>query len=263
MKAIAGAELPTFPVTITEALQQIRDEDQALSRISTVLEADPGLSVTLLRVANSAAYGRRNPVQNIGQAVMLLGRVEVEALLLAEGVRRSVPLRPGPGFQPRMFWRLCARRAATARAVAEILDPRSAGESFTAGMLQDMAIPLLVNGHGRGYGELLAEAQGADANLPQLEQERFGWSHATVAGWLCEEWEFPPVLAVYIGGHHSDDANIPLAVRMVADLDLGQEAFARTVDVLVNEVGLSEERATQLLADAFTHGDELAGRMTG
>ncbi len=196
-------EPPTFSAVATETLRKLRDPDAHLSEASDRIVEDPGLSVKLLRIANSAAYALRHPVRDVPHAVSLLGRSEVEALLLAAAVRDSLPSTPVDGFDPKRFWQTSARRAATARALAQNIQPSMQSESFTAALLQDMALPILAQQKPKEYGPLLQHAHETGDDIATLEESEFGWSHGFVAGLLCSTWDFPDTLTEAITDHHS------------------------------------------------------------
>ena len=124
-------ELPSFPVVVAEAMRQLRDPDQSLSDIATGLQRDPKVTVRILNLANSPAYSLRHPVRNVQHAVSLLGRSEVEALLLSVAVRGALPKTPR-WFDDARFWQASARRAASARALAVKLHPSTASEARRA-----------------------------------------------------------------------------------------------------------------------------------
>src|SRR5690606_36901808 len=140
------------------------------------------VSAQLLRVTNSAAFSLRHRIESVEHAVSLLGRTEVEALLIAAVARGALPQRPRPGFAPIRFWKAAGRRAAAARALASVLHPETRSESFTAALLQDMALPVLSEIMRRSYGALAMKSYVSGIDLAQLELNELGWTHADAAG---------------------------------------------------------------------------------
>ena len=136
---LSGVELPTFPAVVMNAIEQLADPDVALDHVGDVLARDPGVSVQLLSVVNSAAFSPRNQVRSVHQAVVMLGRNEVESMLLSVAVHRSLPRDHAVGYEPDRFWAAAARRASVAVTFAEVVDPARRSEHFTAALLQDMA----------------------------------------------------------------------------------------------------------------------------
>ena len=222
-------ELPTFPQVATEALQRLADPDVDLRAVAGVLERDPGLSVHLLRIANSASLGLRNTVDSLDRAVAMLGRNQVESILIGQTVSSSLSA-TAPAIESSRFWAAAATRAVVASQIALRIDPSRRSEHFTAGLLQDMAILVLAE-QVAGYDEVLRGwYEGAVPELTVVEQDRFGWDHAEIAAGMCREWSFPEGLADAIGSHHDED-DVPSPSQLVAewhevDVDRGPAAFA-------------------------------------
>jgi HD-like signal output (HDOD) protein len=220
-EVLRGYELPSFPGVITETLRQIRDPQAYGSSIAEVLSADPGLSVQVLRLANSAAFSRVKKVENLTQAIALIGFSQLEGIVLSVGISRGMPAKSTLGFEPTRFWRTSARRGVLAQALASILCPARNSECFTAGFLQDMALPFLATRNSETYDPILRHWHDEGGSLVELERSTFGWDHAEVATWMCHEWDFPEGIAAAIGCHHGtcyEEYEPPAPVSLVSQL---------------------------------------------
>jgi EAL and modified HD-GYP domain-containing signal transduction protein len=70
---VEGKRAPRNLSVLMELMGKLRQPDIGFAEIENVLRRDAGLSVTLLRFLNSAGFGLRVQVNNIRQAVALLG----------------------------------------------------------------------------------------------------------------------------------------------------------------------------------------------
>lgn len=264
MQVVLGDyELPSFPVIVLNALEKVRDEQASRSEIAEVVAADPGLTVQLLKTVNSAAYSLRHKVENVDHAVSLLGRGELETILISMGVRQVLPVVNIPGFDMQRFWRTAARRAATARTLADLINPAMRSESYTAALLQDMAIPVLAQQRPDDYGPLLERWHSSDADLAVMEREAFGWDHALVAMWMCDNWDFPERLTQAIGAHHGLDDDGLAALPSVSLVALLRETESNPgvqalINVAVNNHGLEREQMEELVAASFEAAEDIA-----
>lgn len=79
----------------------------------------------------------------------------------------------------------------------------SRAAAFAAGLLQDMAIPLLARRAPEAYGKFFYARCTSKhrVRLSQLEEHVFGWNHATAAGVVARQWQLPETLATLIQGH--------------------------------------------------------------
>lgn len=267
VKALGEEELPSFPAVVFQVLQALRNPNCSSDAIAEKLAFDPALSTKLLRLANSAALSRRHPVKHIGQAVSLLGRAEVESLVLASGVSQALPQKAFPGYEPKRFWLAAARRAATARGLAEKVHRQTRFESFTAAFLEDMAIPLLARSEER-YAPILEAYRAGDASLMEMERETFGWDHAEIGRALSEQWSFPELLSDAIGKHHDMSAIAHMkapAVVIVGELREMDDVPdpEPVVEAAHAHLGLSKDEAREVVERAWEVADDLAQSMTG
>jgi len=260
--ALGEAELPSFPTVVMQALRVIRDPEGTTAAVGAVIASDPALSVQVLQLANSAGAGAGRRIGNVRHAVAMAGMSRVEAIVLAAGVKGALPVGPVMGFEAARFWRASARRAATAKALAIRLHPAQAVESFTAALLQDMAVPVLSHRRGDTYGELLEAWHGGEASLESMERERFGWDHGEVATWLCASWSLPESLASAIGGHHGGDAaeDCPAAVELVGHLRETTERSGaeQLVEAARERFGLPPDECLAAVNEGVREGDALA-----
>ncbi len=210
--------LPPFPASVTRILDKLRDPKASMGEVAEAVSWDPGLVVRLLKIVNSAAYGLRRTIDNARQAVVFLGRSNLESLVLGLAVENALPHESAHGFEPKRYWRAAARRAALARNVAEKLDPATQTECFTVGLLQDLAVPILAHAKPDLYGPILDQWHGSqDENLDALERSALGWSHADVGGTVCEAWDLPESLVRGVRGHHAEESSSnPPGVQLVS-----------------------------------------------
>lgn len=264
---LEGAEAPAFKESSLRVLDCLRDPDVEFDQVAEALQWDPGLTLKVLAVANSAAYSPRQKINDVRHAVSFLGRSKLEQITLAIAVSDSLPRGDAPGFDSRRFWQTSARRAGIAQKLSQLLHPASASQAFTAGLLQDLAVPVLAHTRGESYGKLL-EAWHAEPTLclDELERREFGWDHGHLGGLLCASWEVPETIAKLVALHHhktADDRQLLPAVRLVSllgetEAEHGDEAL---VDGARCDYGLDADAVRQVVVDAGTQADELADHL--
>lgn len=218
-RILAGSEPPPIRSGAMRTLRLLRDADADLSTIVESLSWDPGFVVRSLRLVNSAAFGLRNKVDSFQHAAAILGRSKLEQLVLSIAVKDSVSAKDVPGFDTVRFWRSAFFRASLARALAQKLHPMHTEASFTAGLLQDMAVPVLAQSR-EDYRPLLEHwHESKDVELHELERSELGFCHGEAGALLALEWELPEALANAIQIHHSNevgDNELLPALRLVA-----------------------------------------------
>ncbi len=270
-EALGGREPPAFDGIVMRALEVLRDPNTPLSEVGAHLEADPGMSVRLLRVANSPAFATRHPVRTVPHAASLLGRSELESLLLAVAVQGVSPGATHGDFDAATFWRLSAHRAAVARALAKKFEPARRSEAFTAALLSDMVVPLLLEARGELYTPVLDAWMAGEGDLEALERDAFGWDHAALGAALAAHWRFPEALAFAVRSHHEgapdEEERVPRAVLACSALSwveggsAPEAAQGRIVGRAAELYGSPEEALWPVVQEGWSQGGALAAAL--
>ncbi len=265
-KVLRGYELPSFPTVVMEILREIRNPYASASDIAKSVSVDPGLSVRLLGIANSAAFSPINKVENLTQAIALVGMSQLESLVLGVGVAKGIPKESSPWHNPAKFWLASARRATLAHELAQILCPSKESECFTAAFLQDMALPFLARHRSNEYQPILERWRNDGGDLARLERETLEWDHAEVATWICSEWGLPESIALAIKTHHGDgmDDHEALApVKLVSILREGEsnDGLDEMIAKAQTVYNISEETMRSIIDMSFEQAKDLARMM--
>lgn len=262
-RVLGRTELPSIPAVVTAAIDRLADPESTLKEVAEVVARDPGLSARLLTAANSAVYSPRTPIVSVGQAVMMLGRNHVESMLVALAAGRVVNAVAVGGFDLAAFWRLAAWRAGSASSASDLVDRRRRAENFTAALLADVAVPLLLRCEPR-YREVVERWRRGEGDLARLELAAFGWTHGVVASWMFDQWGFPEVLSVAVaeeGDPAVDDVEFPV-VRIVTELnrpDEREEVVRHVARRMERVLGIDESDGIDLLERSYEGAGDLAG----
>lgn len=259
-KLLDNYDLPSFSEVVMNTLNLLRDPDSSVQEISKQVESDPGLHVKVLRTVNSVAFGLASKVQNINHAISLLGNTRLEALVLSLAVQDTLSPVRSEYLDTGKFWRISAIRASLAKKLAQMLHPATAVESFAAGLLQDMAVPILAEVHGKSYKDVLEKWENdPGSQLTELEMEQFGYDHTMAGSLMAEKWNLPLHIGTAITGHHLEsDKEIDPAVRLVSLIkyDMSDELDEFRA-VCLTKYNLDEETLSDFVRIAFSDSGEL------
>ncbi len=265
-KLLQGYELPSFPENVMKVLNMLQDPETSMQDIGDAIKTDPGMHVMVLKTVNSAAFGLSKKITNIQHATMLLGRSRLESLILPLGVKQSIPRIDYQCINTMSFWIASARRACLADAIAAYLHPTTRNESFTCGLLQDMAIPVIINSREDEYCKTLQRwNQDQEVNMQTLEQDTFGFDHQKVGALMAQEWNLPDYLINAILFHHEENsqASIEPAIKLVSHIRYGSQAeeseiFTHTTEILLNNLDLEPEEINSMVKTSFENAAEFA-----
>lgn len=202
-KVLRVGHLPAMPQTAIRLLEFSKDPDCGPAEFAMPIEADPGLTIQVLRFVNSSYFGFRNEISNVKQAITLVGVRTIKNFVLWCAVFNMIPNPRCAAFDLKRLWQDSLRRALFARAMGRVLGLREAEDLFAAALLQDMAVPLLAKEVPGAYVKLLrVRAENySRVRLSMLEDHVFGWTHAEAAGIMARRWDLPEALADLIRVH--------------------------------------------------------------
>lgn len=257
-KEFNGYTPPSFPALITQALDLLSDPASEMHDVSAVLALDPGVTARMLQFVNSAAVAPRSKVTSVNQAAVLLGRNQLEAVLISAGAQSAIPHVAGPNYDHTRFWATSAKRAALASAIAGHVDPTRRSENFTAALLQDMAVPVLTQ-RVKPYGKILEQWHNGTEDLAELDTELLGWHHGNVAAWMGETWGFPDDFITFMGDHHQLADNHLLPAHLVAPIrEVGDTGDTEVIETVASTLDLATDLIVEMMDTAVIEGNELA-----
>ena len=212
-KLLAGGQLPGLPQSAINLLQLSKDPKAGPAEFAKPIEADPGLTSQVLRFVNSSYFGFSREIAGVRQAVQLVGIRTVKNFALWSAVFSLMPNPKCGPFDLKCLWQDSLRRALFAKAAAKQLGAKDGEDAFVAALLQDMAVPILAKAYPAEYEELLKGREDGKRRLSDLERERFGMTHAEVAGRMARHWNLPEGTSQLVEKHASLSELAPNAAR--------------------------------------------------
>ncbi|HID78556.1 MAG TPA: HDOD domain-containing protein [Planctomycetaceae bacterium] len=200
-KILSQAQLPALPQSAIRLLELSQDPKNGPPEFALAIETDPGLAGQVLRFVNSSYFGFAKEISSVRLAITLVGIRTIKNFVLWSAVFSLMPNPKCGPFELKNLWQDSLRRALFARSVGRLLGMSDADELFSAGLLQDMAVPVLAKEAPEAYAKLLEARQRGPVRLSELEQHLFGWTHARAGCILARHWNLPDSIADLIDNH--------------------------------------------------------------
>ncbi|MDO9047368.1 MAG: HDOD domain-containing protein [Methylobacter sp.] len=190
-------DLPSMPVLLMEALQQINGK-QDLTTLVDKISQDPSMAVQILRIANSSFYGMSREIGSLREAVVLLGFNRIRDLLISICFSKMLPERH-KDFNYRQFWHHSMAVAECTRQLAG-LSGNSPDFAFTAGLLHDIGDLVIVMLFPDEFSRLVKVS--AKFGIEE-EQKILGFNHTTIGGKAAQYWNLPQEIQEAIEQHET------------------------------------------------------------
>ena len=206
--------LPVLSDSYQRILESLADSEFDAEKVAKLVMQDAALTAQLLKVVNSAYFGRSGTVSTALQAVLVLGAARLKAVVLANRAFRFVDEQSCRGISPQaeLDHALAVANAAQERGLREDESAEVRELLFTAAMLHDLGKLLLVANLPDRYQRLLQESRNREVSLWTVEREEFGTSHAELGAFMLGLWGLPLPIVEAIGYHH-EPAQAPSAGR--------------------------------------------------
>lgn len=198
-------DLEPLPATAARLAAIAADPDAGIREVVELVSFDQALTARLLRFANSAAVGSREPITTVQAAINRLGTGTVVTVALGNAVKGKLHAAvPAYGLGEGELWRhsvACALAVETIAAVGRVAVP---GAAFTAALLHDVGKLVLARFLEPEILEVLREAR-EQGHLPPLEAESqvLGVHHAELGGLIAQHWQLPEPIVWGISHHHT------------------------------------------------------------
>jgi HD-like signal output (HDOD) protein len=191
--------LPPLPELATRLLQLLRDEDRAdLSTAGELIENEPVMAASVLRMANSASFGGLRRLSDLGEAIGRLGLRQVSSLVTAVAHRGNFECTDAERMKTlRTLW----DHAVATALVSKSLAAQGGGdmaESFLAGLLHDTGKLLVLKG-----ADHLETHAGSPPLSPATVDELMDLLHCELGFQTLTQWKLPEPIC-RVAQHHHD-----------------------------------------------------------
>ena len=195
--------LEPFSQTALQLVELVGDESRALAEVADVVKSDANLASNVLRLANSAYFGRQQQVDAIDRAVMLLGgRLVFEIALFSMTAGFFQQAQDGYALEAGELWRHSVTSAVFARELARQYGLAHVEVVFTAALIKDIGKVILNRFMAAADRQIdvLVEQQ----KMPFFEAEKMilGVDHAELGALALKQWGLPGNLVALVRNHH-------------------------------------------------------------
>lgn len=216
-------QLRAFSPTVATLLKVTSSKDCSMERVVKAASHDHAVTLKILKLANSVAYGRGDPVDSLKSAVMRIGLDKIRQAVMNIGLIEQFD-GGQTGVSLPHFWEHAIGCAVIAGGLARATGALEAESAFTAGLLHDVGRVVLLEQLGERYAGVVEKARARRLPLEQVESRMLLVNHADVMDRLLHSWKFSRHLINPVVFHHMSAGGIrqacPREVGPVAVLAL-------------------------------------------
>ena len=263
-------ELSTLPSVYHKLNEAINSPNCTTGIISRIVSQDAVLTMKVLRMVNSAFYGFPQEIEDIPQAILIIGLQQLNDLVLANTVISLFEKQKTTLFSMEDFWKFSIASGLSSRILGDLSNKRFSDRLFVGGLLHNigrlvMAISepdLLVKAHSTSVEKGIS--------MSQAEEEVFGFSNETMNFHLMNAWSIPSsiidISSHYLNpksseSHQNEALIVSIANSIVSSLGLGNtgeyyinpisENMWQDIDLNVNSIEETVKRLNEQLKDVL------------
>ena len=267
----AASTLPSLKSVLAELETLTQKSKLRLEEVTQLVQVDQGMSLRVLRMANSVYYAPSEPILDVQDAILYIGLSTFRsAVASTRCIEKTCHIK-----QSILDWKDFWTHAAGVGQITMELATHIRGAELSAesyylmGLLHDIGKVVLAHVMPREFNQIYLEAIREKKSPAPLEIECLGIDHGHLGAWYLEKQSIPLALCEPVRFHHGDVFGdkphqkhallIRLADLLVRRFELGQSGNCEEpADPFV-----SEEWAGFLAHCDVTDGTELKEALIG
>ena len=198
------SDMVSLPQVSMRINEMVNSGDYKTADVGKLISQDAGLTVRLLKIANSPFYGLSKEVETVSRAVTILGSQQLRSLVLATSSIKAFEGMPNDLVSMQNFWFHNISCGLAAKFLSEKISDIDSESMFTAGLLHDigqLVIFKLLSEIGK-QAILMTEEDPDEPELYEAERKLLGYDHADVGIELLKQWNLPVLFQECAGFHH-------------------------------------------------------------
>ncbi|WP_214000788.1 HDOD domain-containing protein [Arsukibacterium sp.] len=186
-----ATNLPSIPQVVQRLIASIGDDDVTTDKLANIITSDQAITAKVLRLANSARFGRQRQVGSVKDALVVLGRDALRTLVLSIGLVSS--FKAPATFDLNAYWRRSFMLANRAKWLAKLnkADPEIA---YTCGLLHGIG-EYLIHIVEPELAKTIDQQVEGGAPRRKTQLELFGFDYTMAGSELAKYWKFPDEIA--------------------------------------------------------------------
>ena len=240
--------LPTPPDTYFRLTEVLNSPDSTIEDITAIVLEDPGLTVKVLQIVNSAEFGVARRITTPAEAVQLIGAEILRALMLSVQAFKFYETKPPKSISVTQLWSHSLRTAVAAKRLAryEKLTIEQSEAAFVSGLLHDIGKLVLAANVDSDYDIAIKRSREEGLPLGIIEQVIFGATHAQIGAFLLGLWGLPDEVVEAVEVHHSlgtltaKGFSVSTAVHVAQCLEPATNRFANLDHEYLKQIGVDQ-----------------------
>ena len=200
----ATATLPSLKSVLSELELLTQKSSVRLDEVTQLVQVDQGMSLRVLRMANSVYYAPSEPIMDVQDAILFIGLSTFRgAVVSTRCIEKTCHIKQSV-LDWKEFWTHAAGVGQmTMELASHLKTAEMSGESFyLMGLLHDIGKVVLAHVMPDEFNQIYLQAAREKKAPAQLEMEVLGIEHGHLGAWYLEKQGIPLALCEPVRFHH-------------------------------------------------------------
>jgi HD-like signal output (HDOD) protein len=245
-------QLPPFSPVLNHLIASLADDDVSFAKLAGVIERDTVLSGNVLRLVNSALYGRRGTVSSVRAAVSILGLTKLRNFLLGLSVSKLwAKVKTPAGWSMSRFNDHAVAVALLADGIVQKTRVDYPEGAFVAGLLHDLGRLMIAIALPDEFDRILRLQNGGDRPLESCEAEVLDVTHSELSAAALVRWNLPGPIQKAVLYHHRPQIDPARNAHEVLPLSHALAVANEVANSLGHAITLEEAEAARPVAEVL------------
>lgn len=248
----AASTLPSSPQIFSKLNMLMKDPDTSLDDITELVNTDSSLTVQVLKLSNSPAYASGVSIDTLDEAINRIGFGELFKLVgMAAASQVFTGRNATYNIEGSALWEnsLACGLAMEQLAIKADLDSQ---EAYTMGLLRSMG-KMVIDACVKEDPDYEKFTNNVTLPITEWEENNFGLTNPTVAGFILISWNFPDIIANTISYQYLPESdprhtqtsyllNLACAIaHVVGDGLTGEVSYWNPTESRLKKAGVTKE----------------------
>ena len=197
--------LPSLPQAYHKCCHLLEQEVTDSAALAKVVSSDPGMTMAVLRLVNSAFYSLPRQIERLDHAISIIGQEKFRDLILTASIVEAMSKLAGGEIKIEAFWRHSVLTGLLARRLGLYCYLPNSERLHIAGLIHDIGQLIYFNMLGTQALKVceLVSKLGIDPHV--AERKVLGFNHHQIGAALCKAWNLPAWLIETVAYHHEPE----------------------------------------------------------
>lgn len=213
---LSRIRIPNLPAVFSQVVAfDVENPENGIVDLERIISPDIGIASNLIRVANSAYYGRSGKIRNLREAISLIGLKMTKSMVVNEYNKALNVNLKEPVFTKHLRELPVLSSLVAFDLVKPLALKNLAEDIFTISLLRKIGMNILALNFKEPYLKVLKLAEFAVKSQYELERDEIGIDSIKMGLKVFEIWKMPELILKVVANQDFTELDIP----NVSDLD--------------------------------------------